>query len=326
MSAMTDRDRIDGFIDAAWLAEGWSGHTADSYRRDLTQWADWLAQSGSDSLSAGPEQIRDYLALLAARYAETAALSEVDKRRLPALMRGKNGASRGRLLSALRRYYRHLLEEETIAQDPTCELDGPRLVRPLPKTLSEAEVEALMRAPMLDTPLGLRDAAMLELMYAAGLRVSELVALPLAAMNLTEGSVRIEHGKGDKTRLVPMGQPAQQAFRRYLAEGRPQLLGGRAHPIAFVNVQGQPLTRQGFWYIVKQYALRVGIAAQRLSPHVLRHAFATHLVNHGADLRVVQLLLGHADIATTQIYTHVAKARLATLHAAHHPRGRRGGA
>ncbi|GAB3268891.1 site-specific tyrosine recombinase XerD [Chitinimonas naiadis] len=319
----TDETRIDSYVDAAWLAEGWSPHTADSYRRDLRQWASWLSGRGLDSFGANAEQIRDFLAELATAYEASKSLAEAEKRKLPAMARGKNAASRARLLSALRSYYRHWLSLELIDRDPSADLEGPHLVRPLPKTLSEAEVEAVLNAPEQDTVLGMRDLAMLELMYASGLRVSELVSLHLAAMNLNEGSIRIEHGKGDKTRLVPMGQPAQAAFRRYLAEGRPVLLGGRAHPVAFLNAHGEPLTRQGFWYIVKQYALRAGIAADRLSPHVLRHAFATHLVNHGADLRVVQLLLGHADITTTQIYTHVAKARLAKLHADHHPRGRR---
>jgi len=320
-AATPDLDRIDRYIDAAWLAEGWSAHTADNYRRDLRQWVAWLAMRAANSLTASAEDVRDFLAELASAFEANRALGEAEKRRLPAMARGKNAASRARLLSALRSYYRHCQETGALAANPCAEIDGPHTVRPLPKTLSEAEVEAIMAAPALDAPLGLRDAAMLELMYAAGLRVSELVSLPLAAINLNEGSVRVEHGKGDKTRLVPMGQPAQAAFRRYLTEGRPALLGGRAHAIAFLNAQGQPLTRQGFWYIVKQYALRAGIASQRLSPHVLRHAFATHLVNHGADLRVVQLLLGHADITTTQIYTHVAKARLQALHAQHHPRG-----
>ncbi|QNM97210.1 site-specific tyrosine recombinase XerD [Chitinimonas koreensis] len=315
-----DTDRIDTFIDAVLLSDGWSEHTADSYRRDLLQWAAWLAGHGGDSLAADAEDLRDFMAELAAAYEATQGLAEDEKRQLAPLARGKNAASRARLLSALRRYYRYWLEEEAIALDPSAELDGPKLVRPLPKTLAEAEVEALLAAPD-DSPLGLRDRAMLELMYATGLRVSELVALPLAAVGLNEGGIRIERGKGGKTRIVPMGEPAQLAFRRYLVEARPVLLKGRAHPVAFLNPRGEPLTRQGFWYIVKQYALRAGIAAERLSPHVLRHAFATHLVNHGADLRVVQLLLGHADITTTQIYTHVAKARLAQLHAEHHPRG-----
>lgn len=320
-SPKDDIDRIDQFIDAAWLADGWSEHTAVNYRRDLAQWAQWLADAGSNSFAAEADTLRDFLAQMADHHLATEQLSEEDKRKLAPLARGKNAASRARLLSALRRYYRYWLEEESIETDPTAELDGPSLTRPLPKTLSEAEVEALLAAPDRDTTLGLRDLAMFEMMYATGLRVSELVALPLAAVGLNEGVIRIEHGKGNKTRLVPLGEHAQAAFERYLAESRAALLGPRAHPIAFLNGRGEPLTRQGFWHIVKRYAAAAGIASERLSPHVLRHAFATHLVNHGADLRVVQLLLGHADITTTQIYTHVAKTRLAALHAEHHPRG-----
>lgn len=316
-----DVARIDGFIDTAWLAEGWSVHTAQSYRRDLMQWSIWLASRDRHTLVADPELLRTFLAELAENYETSKLLDEAQKRRLPALARGKNAASRARLISALRHYYRHLLAVGGIPNDPTAQLEAPATVRPLPKTLSEAEVEAILQAPDRSSTLGLRDAAMLELMYATGLRVSELVGLALVSINLQEGSIRIEHGKGDKTRLVPMGQFAQVAYQQYLSQARPALLQGRAHAIAFLNAHGEPMTRQGFWYIVKQYALKAGIATARLSPHVLRHAFATHLVNHGADLRVVQLLLGHADITTTQIYTHVAKTRLANLHRAHHPRG-----
>jgi len=317
----SDTDRVDSYVDAVWLSDGWSEHTANNYRRDLLQWAECLAAHGSHSFAATPDQVRDYLAELAESHAAQQHLDERQKRAMPVAERGKHPASRARLLTALRRYYRYWLEEEAITADPTADLTGPRLSRPLPKTLSEAEVESLLAAPDLAQPLGLRDRAMLELMYATGLRVSELVALPLAGISLRDGVIRIERGKGGKTRLVPMGELAQAAFQAYLDGGRSVLLVGRSHPIAFVNAQGEPLTRQGFWYIVKRYAAVAGIAAERLSPHVLRHAFATHLVNHGADLRVVQLLLGHADITTTQIYTHVAKTRLANLHAAHHPRG-----
>lgn len=316
-----DAQRLDAFLDAIWLADGLAAHTLSNYRRDLLQWMDWLSPRGRDSLQAGSEDIRDFLAVLAEDHTESEGLSEADKRQLPALKRGKGAASRARLLAALRKYYRYYLEEGLLATDPTEALVGPAQLRPLPKHLAEAEVERLLACPATDTPLGLRDKAMLELMYASGLRVSELVALPLAAIGLQEGVVRIEGGKGNKTRLVPMGEEACHWMRRYLAESRGLLLPGKAHPLAFLNARGEALTRQGFWFIVKGYASRAGIAAERLSPHVLRHAFATHLVNHGADLRVVQLLLGHADISTTQIYTHVAKTRLQQLHARHHPRG-----
>lgn len=320
-AADIEQQRLNQFLDAVWLADGLADHTLESYRRDIGQWMTWLAAGGGDSYTAAPSQIRDFLVELATDYADSASLPEEAKRRLPGLGRGKNAASRARFLAALRRYYRYWLEEEVIAADPTADLEGPRLVRPLPKTLSEAEVESLLQAPQLDTPLGLRDKAMLELMYASGLRVSELIALPLAAISLRDGTVRIEGGKGNKTRLVPMGEEAQRWISRYLAQSRVLLLQGAGHPVAFLNPRGEALTRQGFWFIVKKHAVQSGIPAERLSPHVLRHAFATHLVNHGADLRVVQLLLGHADISTTQIYTHVAKARLQRLHAEHHPRG-----
>lgn len=319
-AAEHELDRIHAFIDAVWLEAGWSEHTASSYRRDLLQWAAWLGEHGGDSFTAGAEQLRDFMALLARQYEANQGLDAAALRVLPPAERGKNAASRARLLAALRRYYRYWLEAEKIDADPTAALDGPHLVRPLPKTLSEAEVEALLLAPQPEHPLGLRDRAMLELMYATGLRVSELVALPLVAIDLRAGCIRIEQGKGGKTRIVPMGEPAGAAYQAYLEAGRAGLLGGRSHPMAFLNPRGEALTRQGFWHIVKRHAAAAGIAASRLSPHVLRHAFATHLVNHGADLRVVQLLLGHADISTTQIYTHIAQARLQALHQQHHPR------
>ncbi|MFC4159748.1 site-specific tyrosine recombinase XerD [Chitinimonas lacunae] len=316
-----DSARIDYFLDAVWLSDGLAEHTASNYRRDLVQWCGWLAERRLDSFLASADHIRDYLATLAHDYQASQGLSESDKRALPPLKRGKNAASRARLLAALRRYYRFWVEQHVLPIDPSADLYNPKLVRPLPKTLSEAEVEALLAAPDVSTPLGLRDRAMLELMYATGLRVSELVTLPQVALGWREGVVRIEQGKGDKTRLTPMGEPAQLWCQRYLEQARPLLSGGRTDTAAFLNHHGEAMTRQGFWFIVKRYAGQAGIAAERLSPHVLRHAFATHLVNHGADLRVVQLLLGHADISTTQIYTHVAKERLQRLHAEHHPRG-----
>jgi integrase/recombinase XerD len=224
-------------------------------------------------------------------------------------------------MAALRAFYRHALTVGWTNTDPTAGVTLPRQIRPLPETLSEAEVEALLAAPDVSVPAGLRDRAMLELMYASGLRVSELVALPLTAVSLPDGVVRIDGGKGGKTRVVPFGELAQAHLVRYLREARPVLLGAKTADQVFLNQRGEPLTRQGFWFVLKQYAVAAGISADRLTPHGLRHAFATHLVNHGADLRVVQMLLGHSDISTTQIYTHVAKARLAALHAEHHPRG-----
>lgn len=227
--------------------------------------------------------------------------------------------SASRALSALRRFYRYLLRQEQIQHDPTVLLESPKLPRSLPKSLTEAEVEALLEAADVNQPLGLRDRAMLELMYASGLRVTELVSLPLAQVSLDDGVVRVS-GKGSKERLVPMGQAAVEWMRRYLQEARPLLLEGRPHPAFFVTQRYDAMTRHAFWHIVRRYALRAGISGH-LSPHTLRHAFATHLVNHGADLRVVQLLLGHSDITTTQIYTHVARERLRQIHQQHHPRG-----
>ncbi len=224
-----------------------------------------------------------------------------------------------RALSALRRFCRHALREGWMTQDPTLHLASPRLPRALPNTLSEAEVESLLKAPDSVTRLGMRDRAMLEVLYASGLRVSELVELPLAAISLDSGVVRVK-GKGGRERLVPLGENALLWVQRYLDEARPVLLSGAPHEALFVTQRKQPMTRQAFWYLIKRYALRAGVRST-LSPHTLRHAFATHLVNHGADLRVVQLLLGHADISTTQIYTHVARERLRQLHEKHHPRG-----
>jgi len=225
----------------------------------------------------------------------------------------------GRALSALRRFYRHALREGRIAEDPTLRIDSPRLPRALPKLLSENDVERLLEAPDPETDLGLRDRAMLEVLYASGLRVSELVALPLSGVALDSGVVRVT-GKGGKERLVPIGETALDWMQRYLTRARPALLAGQPHGALFVTRRKQPMSRQAFWYLIKRYALKAGLSIT-LSPHTLRHAFATHLVNHGADLRVVQLLLGHADISTTQIYTHVARERLRQLHEKHHPRG-----
>ncbi len=225
----------------------------------------------------------------------------------------------GRALSALRRFYRHALREGRIGQDPTLRIDSPNLPRSLPKTLSESDVEELLDAPDPQTDLGLRDRAMLEVLYASGLRVSELVALPISGIALDSGVVRVT-GKGGRERLVPIGEAALDWLQRYLTKSRPALLAGQPHGSLFITRRKQPMTRQAFWYLVKRYALKTGLQ-KTLSPHTLRHAFATHLVNHGADLRVVQLLLGHADISTTQIYTHVARERLRQLHEKHHPRG-----
>jgi integrase/recombinase XerD len=291
---------LDRFCDALWLEDGLSPRSLESYRRDLAQLFAWLARRG-----LGPHQAqRDHLqAFLAHRTLEQKVAAR----------------SLARQLTAIKRYHRWLLREGRRPDDPTLTVDAPRLPKPLPKSLSEAEVEALLAAPDVATPLGLRDRAMLEALYAAGFRVSELVALPVAAVSLTDGVARI-FGKGGKERLVPLGEVAQDWIVRYAREARPLLLKGRGSEALFVTERGGPMTRQMFWYLIKRHAKKAGIAAH-LSPHTLRHAFATHLLNHGADLRVVQMLLGHADIATTQIYTHVARERLKHLHARHHPRG-----
>ena len=293
--ALTDR-----FFDHLWLEDGLSDLTLSAYRRDVKAFGGWLKterKSGLTDAVAG-----DIEAYLAWRFAHRA-----------------QPRSAARYTSVLKRFYRYLLREILIAADPTLNLDGPKLPRSLPKTLSEADVERLLTSADTKTPLGLRDRAMLETLYATGLRVSELVGLKLTAMNLHDGVLRVT-GKGNKDRLVPLGEEAVQWLQRYLAEARPLLLGKRLSDASFVTARGASMTRQAFWYLIKRHAL-VAQITRPLSPHTLRHAFATHLLNHGADLRVVQMLLGHSDISTTQIYTHVARERLKQLHAVHHPRG-----
>ena len=292
------RSELDRFTDALWLEHGLARNTLAAYRSDLARFAAWL-------------ETRD-TRLPAVTSAELAAY-------LAEFSRGAKTASQRRLLATFRRYYRMLLANREIAEDPTLILDSPMPAERFPKTLSEAQVEALLDAPDTETPQGLRDRCMLEVLYAAGLRVSELVGLKVFAVGLNEGVLRIM-GKGSKERLVPVGEIAAEWLQRYLSEGRPALLAGRHCDEVFVTRLGAGMTRQMFWRIIKQHAMHAGIARERISPHTLRHAFATHLLNHGADLRVVQLLLGHADISTTQIYTHVARERLKQLHAKHHPR------
>jgi integrase/recombinase XerD len=289
---------IDRFIDAVWLEDGLSRNTLSAYRRDLDGLAAWLA-ARSASLQRAAEH--ELAAWFAAEHTRTRA------------------STANRRLAVLRRFYRWALRESAVAHDPTLRLQGARLPPRFPKALTEAQVEALLAAPDVDATLGLRDRAMLELLYATGLRVSELVALTLLRLSLQEGLVRVI-GKGSKERIVPLGDEARRWIERYLKDARPALLAGRVADALFVTQRGAAMSRQMFWLLIKRYAARAGIDAP-LSPHGLRHAFATHLLNHGADLRVVQLLLGHADISTTQIYTHVARARLKSLHAQHHPRG-----
>ncbi|RDI03641.1 site-specific tyrosine recombinase XerD [Caldimonas thermodepolymerans] len=289
---------IDRFIDALWIEEGLSPNTLAAYRRDLTLYAQWLAESTGKALDQTGEP--DLLAYAVAR-ASTKATSA------------------NRRLAVFRRYFRWALRERLVSADPTLRLSTARQPMRVPGTLSEAQVEALLAAPDVDTPLGLRDRTMLELMYASGLRVSELVTLKTVHVGLDEGVLRVM-GKGSKERLVPFGEEAHAWLRRYLAQARGEILGPRTAEALFVTHRGEGMTRQMFWTLIKKYARAAGITTP-LSPHTLRHAFATHLLNHGADLRVVQLLLGHADISTTQIYTHVARERLKDLHARHHPRG-----
>ncbi|MDO9227219.1 MAG: site-specific tyrosine recombinase XerD [Pseudomonadota bacterium] len=291
---------LDHFCDVLWLEDGLAPLSLESYRRDLMQLFTWLAEQGSAPEQAGAHQIQAFLA----------------HRSLDQKVAARSLA---RQLSAIKRYHRWLLREGRRDDDPTLTVDPPRLPKPLPKSLSESEVEALLLAPDIDTPLGLRDRAMLETLYAAGLRVSELVNLPSAAVSLSDGIVRI-FGKGGKERLVPLGEDAQDWIKRYALDVRPLILKGQGSEALFVTELGGAMTRQMFWYLIKRHANRAGIS-KTLSPHTLRHAFATHLLNHGADLRTVQELLGHADISTTQIYTYVARERLKSLHQKHHPRG-----
>ncbi|MET3716944.1 site-specific tyrosine recombinase XerD [Pseudomonas sp. PvP001] len=294
-----DHPLIDQFLDALWLEKGLSENSRDAYRSDLALFNGWLQERGIALEAAGREVLLDHLAWR--------------------VEQGYKARSTARLLSGARGFYRYLLREKLIGSDPTLQIDMPQLGKPLPKSLSEADVEALLKAPDLSEPIGQRDRAMLEVLYACGLRVTELISLTLDQVNLRQGVLRVV-GKGNKERLVPMGEEAVVWVERYLHDGRQELLGGRPSDVVFPSQRGEQMTRQTFWHRIKHQAQVAGIA-KSLSPHTLRHAFATHLLNHGADLRVVQMLLGHSDLSTTQIYTHVARARLQDLHAKHHPRG-----
>lgn len=290
---------IDVWLDAQWMEKGLAKNSLESYRRDLSQFSSWLSQRGVDLLQADSAHIQGFLG--------------------ERLTQGVKARSAARFLSGVRGFYQWLLREGRRLDDPTLHIDSPRLGRPLPKTLTESDVEALLQAPGSDAPIEQRDRAMLELLYASGLRVSELVGLELGQINLNMGAVRLV-GKGGRERLVPMGDEARYWLMRYLQEGaRSALLAGAVNEVVFPSSRGQAMTRQTFWYRIKHYAILAGIN-KPLSPHTLRHAFATHLINHGADLRVVQMLLGHRDLSTTQIYTHVARERLKDIHAKHHPR------
>ena len=291
---------IEYFLDAIWMEQGLSENTLEAYRRDLLQFYSWLKkETNSDLQLVTTIEIKSYLAY---------------RQKINSSPR-----SVARLLSSVRRFYRYLLRENQITEDPTVLIDTPKLGSSLPGTLSEADVEDLLNAPDINTPLGLRDRTMLELLYACGLRVSELVSLETGQINLRQGVILIT-GKGNKQRLVPLGEEALSWLENYIGSARRELLAGQLADTLFVTQRKKGMSRQAFWYLIKRHAVAAGIT-QHLSPHTLRHAFATHLLNNGADLRVVQMLLGHSDLSTTQIYTHVAKARLQALHQEHHPRG-----
>ncbi|QGW64089.1 site-specific tyrosine recombinase XerD [Lysobacter soli] len=295
-----DAALIGRFLDAIWAENGLAQPTLDSYRRDLELLARYRSDRKAGLADADRAALFDYLAWRS--------------------QQGYSPRSNARLLSALRAFYAWLVRRGERTDDPTALLDPPKLPRSLPKALAESQIEALLAAPDIATPLGLRDRAMLELMYAAGLRVSELVNLPATAVNLRQGALRVM-GKGSKERLVPLGEEAQHWLERYLAQSRPQLAGKRALAPLFLSANGEAPTRQQYWQLVKKYAAVAGIDPDRISPHGLRHSFATHLLNHGADLRALQMLLGHSSLSTTQIYTLVAREQLKQLHAKHHPRG-----
>lgn len=290
---------IERYLDALWLERNLADNTLSAYRRDLRMVAQWLSHRGLTLLSV---QYSDLQLLLAER-----------------VEGGYKATSTARLLSALRRLFQYLCREKLRSDDPCVQLTSPKLPQRLPKDLSEAQVERLLSAPQVEVPLELRDKAMLELLYATGLRVSELVGLVISDISLRQGVVRII-GKGNKERLVPLGEEAVYWLEQFMTYGRPWLLNGQSIDSLFPSSRGQQMTRQTFWHRIKNYAIQADIDSEKLSPHVLRHAFATHLLNHGADLRVVQMLLGHSDLSTTQIYTHVATERLRQLHQQHHPR------
>jgi len=290
---------IDRFLDAVWMERGLSPNTLAAYRADLTALERWLEVH---DMTLATAQRGDVLAFMASR-----------------VQAGARPRSTARQLSSFRRFYRHLVREGSLREDPTAQIAMPKVGRSLPRSLTEEEVEALLGAPAVGDPLGHRDRTMLEVLYATGLRVSELVNLKLAQVNLNQGVLRIV-GKGDRERLIPLGEEAVQWVQQFLHGPRVEILLERQTDFLFPTRRGDRMTRQAFWHIIKRYARKAGVQKE-LSPHTLRHAFATHLLNHGADLRVVQMLLGHSDLSTTQIYTHVARERLKDLHSQHHPRG-----
>lgn len=298
-SLQPDISLVDRFLDSLWLENGLSENTLASYRLDLQHFHEWLAdRHGISLVEVARLHILDFLAFR--------------------LSKNLKASSTARSLSCLRRFYRYLVREKLVSEDPTLNVDSPKLPKLLPKSLTEEEVEDLLNAPVVDEPLGLRDRAMLEIMYGSGLRVSELVGITFDQLNLEQGVIRVT-GKGNKERLIPLGEYTLEWLEKYVRQGRGALLGAKHSDVLFPSSRGQMMTRQTFWHRVKKYATEAGIATA-LSPHTLRHAFATHLLNNGADLRVVQLLLGHSNLSTTQIYTHVANHRLQSLHEQHHPR------
>ena len=290
-------NHLNAFLDALWLENGTSENTLSAYRSDLLKFISWLELHGITVVQAKESDVRDYIDSIHGYATRTVT----------------------RYLSSIRHLYRYLLREEYVQHNPTERITAPRLGRQLPHSLTEKQIETLLLAPDINVPLGARDRGMLEMLYATGLRVSELVSLQLGQINLRQGVVRVL-GKGNKERLVPLGEECLDWLQTYMNGPRNDILHGSVCNALFPTKRGTAMTRQAFWYLIKRYAIQAGIT-QPISPHVLRHAFATHLLNHGADLRVVQMLLGHSDISTTQIYTHVAKERLKKLHATHHPRG-----
>lgn len=290
---------LESFLDATWAERGLSENTLKSYRYDLASLARHLEKNNSSLQAANREDLLNFLATQ--------------------VQAGRSPRSLSRYLSGFRQFYQWLMREGRIVKDPSALIDSPKMGRGLPKALNEKQVEALLEAPDAESPLGLRDRTMLELMYATGLRVSELISLEAVNVGISQGIVRVM-GKGGKERLVPLGEEALSWLQRYLAESRPELLQGADCPLVFVTNRKSGMTRQAFWYAIRKHAVRAGIS-QKVSPHMLRHSFATHLLNHGADLRVVQLLLGHSDLSTTQIYTHIAREGLKQIHSEHHPRG-----
>ncbi|HTY49807.1 MAG TPA: site-specific tyrosine recombinase XerD [Steroidobacteraceae bacterium] len=290
---------VSRFLDAVWMERGLSSNTLAAYRADLTALSRWLSERGTPMVRTTRQDLQDFIAW------------RVDA--------GARPRSTARQLSSFRRFFRHLLREGVLREDPTAQIAMPKIGRSLPKSLTEEEVEALLAAPAVSDPLGNRDRTMLEVLYATGLRVSELVNLRYSQVNLNQGVIRIL-GKGNRERLIPLGEEAVRWLNEFTRTARGEILLERQTDYLFPTRRGDRMTRQAFWHIIKRYARKAGVDRE-LSPHTLRHAFATHLLNHGADLRVVQMLLGHSDLSTTQIYTHVARERMKELHAAHHPRG-----